>query len=111
MVELHVRLSVGGEHRIVVLRVTHWNAHSAAAIRFQRRTRLARAYSPAVGFEDVGPQWDSDEPWQTQQARITVRGLTDDSPWMRHQRRVFFVALAGLVTVIALLIAISLAFA
>ena len=64
-----------------------------------------------MAFEDVGPQWNRDEPWQTQQARITINGLTDKSPWMRHQRRVLGVALLVLAAVLAIAIAASIVFA
>lgn len=60
-----------------------------------------------MGFEDVGPQWNRDEPWQAQQAGIAIRGLTDPSPWMRRQRRLIFGLLLGMVVVIALAIAVS----
>jgi hypothetical protein len=57
-----------------------------------------------VAFENVGPQWDRDEAWQTQQAKIAIRGLTDSSPWMRHQRHLLFGVLIGLVALIMLAI-------
>ena len=60
-----------------------------------------------MAFENVGPQWDRDEPWQTQQVKIMMRGLTDDSPWMRRQRRLLGAALAGLVAVAVLAIVVS----
>ena len=63
-----------------------------------------------MAFENVGPQWDRDEPWQTQQAKVTIRGLTDSSPWMRHQRHLLvggLVALAALVVVVTTLISVT----
>ncbi|HEX2578258.1 MAG TPA: hypothetical protein VHK88_18075 [Aquihabitans sp.] len=60
-----------------------------------------------MAFENVGPQWNRDEPWQVQEARIGIRGLTDPSPWMRRQRRTLFAALIALVLVAAVAIAVS----
>ena len=60
-----------------------------------------------MGFENVGPQWDRDEPWQSQQAKIAIRGLTDASPWMRHQRRVLFCVLLAVATLAVVAIAVS----
>ena len=62
-----------------------------------------------MGFENVGPQWDREEPWQAQQAKIAIRGLTDDSPWMRHQRRVLFGVVLTLAAIIVAAIAVSVA--
>ena len=60
-----------------------------------------------VAFENVGPQWDRDEPWQAQQAKIVVRGMTDDSPWMRHQRRLLLGVVLALIAIAALAIVVS----
>jgi hypothetical protein len=68
----------------------------------------ALAYGRAMAFENVGPQWDRDEPWQVQSAKITIDGLTEDSPWKRHQRHVFFAALGGLALAIVIAIVVSL---
>jgi hypothetical protein len=59
-----------------------------------------------VGFEDAGPQWNP-EPSQTQQARIVVRGFTDSSPWMKHQRRLLLGLFLGLAALIVLVTAES----
>lgn len=66
-----------------------------------------RRYVVPVGFQDVGPQWNRDEPWQTQQSKIVIRGLTDSSPWMAHQRRLLFGLLLGLAALIVLVTAVS----
>lgn len=58
-----------------------------------------------MAFENVGPQSDRGEPWQAQLAKSTIRGLTDPSPWMRHQRRLLFGGLIGLSALIVLAIA------
>ena len=60
-----------------------------------------------MAFENVGPQWDRDEPWQAQQARIGIRGLTDDSPWLRRQRRVLYAGMLGIVALIVLAVIVT----
>jgi hypothetical protein len=92
--DLAIRVPTGNE----------WQPHASPGEVFdvQRRCTLQ-----PVAFEDVGPQWGNDKPWQTQHAKILTRGLTSDSPWMRHQRRVLFAALGGLLGVIILVIAVA----
>lgn len=61
-----------------------------------------------MAFENVGPQWNREEPWQVQQSRIMVEGLTSDRPWARHQRRLLGAVLAGLLVLAILAFVVAL---